>query len=95
MVVTPYYDSLMAKLMVHAPDRPAAIAKLLRALSLTQVCFGTRLALVCLPEPAVRHFTAKGHTTLMLPQCQIKGLLQALSLTQVPFEAPVLGTLAA
>lgn len=37
MMVTPYYDSLIAKLMVHAPDRPAAIAKLLRALSLTQV----------------------------------------------------------
>ena len=37
MVVTPFYDSLIAKLMVHAADRPAAIAKLLRALSLTQV----------------------------------------------------------
>ncbi len=35
--VTPFYDSLIAKLMVHAADRPAAIAKLLRALSLTQV----------------------------------------------------------
>ena len=37
MVVTPFYDSLIAKLMVHASDRQAAITKLLRALSLTQV----------------------------------------------------------
>jgi len=30
--VPPYYDSLIAKLIVHAPDRPAAIARLRRAL---------------------------------------------------------------
>ena len=30
--VPPYYDSLVAKLVVHAPDRPAAIARLSRAL---------------------------------------------------------------
>lgn len=35
--VTPYYDSLLAKLMVFAPDRPAAIAKLQAALAATQV----------------------------------------------------------
>jgi acetyl/propionyl-CoA carboxylase alpha subunit len=35
--VTPYYDSLLAKLMVFAPDRPAAIAKLQAALAATKV----------------------------------------------------------
>ena len=32
-VVPPYYDSLVAKLVVHAPDRPQAIARMRRALS--------------------------------------------------------------
>ncbi len=31
-VVPPYYDSLVAKLIVHAPTRPEAIARLRRAL---------------------------------------------------------------
>ena len=31
-VVPPFYDSLLAKVIVHAPDRPAAIAKMLAAL---------------------------------------------------------------
>ncbi len=31
-VVPPYYDSMIAKLIVHAPDRPQAIARLRRAL---------------------------------------------------------------
>ena len=31
-VVPPHYDSMVAKLIVHAPDRPAAIARLQRAL---------------------------------------------------------------
>ncbi|MEM1273782.1 MAG: acetyl-CoA carboxylase biotin carboxylase subunit [Pseudomonadota bacterium] len=30
--IPPYYDSLIAKLIVHGPDRPAAIARLSRAL---------------------------------------------------------------
>ncbi|NKF23553.1 urea carboxylase [Solimonas marina] len=33
--VTPYYDSLLAKLIVHADDRPAAVAKLRTALQTT------------------------------------------------------------
>ena len=32
-VVPPYYDSLLAKLIVHAEDRPAALARLRRALA--------------------------------------------------------------
>ncbi len=32
-VVPPYYDSMVAKLIVHAPDRPQAIARMRRALS--------------------------------------------------------------
>ena len=30
--IPPYYDSLIGKLIVHAPDRPAALARLNRAL---------------------------------------------------------------
>lgn len=43
--VTPYYDSLLAKLMVFAPDRPAAIQKLQQALAATQV--GTYVGAAC------------------------------------------------
>ena len=32
-VVPPYYDSMVAKLIVHAPDRPQAIARMRRALA--------------------------------------------------------------
>ncbi len=35
--VTPYYDSLLAKLMVFAPTRKEAIAKLMDALGKTRV----------------------------------------------------------
>jgi 3-methylcrotonyl-CoA carboxylase alpha subunit len=35
--ITPHYDPLIAKLTVHAPDRPAALARLTRALEQTQV----------------------------------------------------------
>jgi acetyl/propionyl-CoA carboxylase alpha subunit len=35
--VTPYYDSMIAKLIVHAPDRDAAIARMLAALEATAV----------------------------------------------------------
>jgi acetyl-CoA carboxylase biotin carboxylase subunit len=31
-VIPPYYDSLIGKLIIHAPDRPAAISRLKRAL---------------------------------------------------------------
>ncbi|MCU1566230.1 MAG: acetyl-CoA carboxylase biotin carboxylase subunit, partial [Pseudarthrobacter sp.] len=36
-VVSPYYDSLLAKLIVHAPDRDASIAATLAALEATHV----------------------------------------------------------
>ena len=36
-VVSPYYDSLLAKLVVHAPDRDAAIAATLAALEATHI----------------------------------------------------------
>jgi 3-methylcrotonyl-CoA carboxylase alpha subunit len=35
--VTPYYDSMIAKLIVHAPSRPEAIARMLAALAATEV----------------------------------------------------------
>jgi 3-methylcrotonyl-CoA carboxylase alpha subunit len=36
-VVTSYYDSMIAKLIVHAPDRDAAIARMLAALDATAI----------------------------------------------------------
>jgi acetyl-CoA carboxylase biotin carboxylase subunit len=36
-VVTPYYDSLMAKLIVHAPDREAAVSAMVTALNETRI----------------------------------------------------------
>ena len=35
--VTPHYDSLLAKLMVHAPSRQAATAELRKALAATEL----------------------------------------------------------
>ena len=36
-MVTPYYDSMLAKLIVHAPDRDTAIAKMIAALEQTSI----------------------------------------------------------
>ena len=36
-IVPPFYDSLLGKLIVHAEDRPAAIARMRRALNELQV----------------------------------------------------------
>lgn len=35
--ISPFYDSLIAKLMVHAPDRPAAVARMQLALDATEL----------------------------------------------------------
>ncbi len=35
--ITPYYDSLMAKIIAHAADRPTALARLRRAIAATHV----------------------------------------------------------
>ena len=35
--IPPYYDSLMAKIIVHAPDRPAALERMRRALAATHI----------------------------------------------------------
>jgi acetyl-CoA carboxylase biotin carboxylase subunit len=37
MEIHPFYDSLLAKLIVHDSDRPAAIERALRALSELQI----------------------------------------------------------
>jgi acetyl-CoA carboxylase biotin carboxylase subunit len=36
-VVTPFYDSMLAKLIVHADDRPTAITAALQALAATEI----------------------------------------------------------
>jgi acetyl-CoA carboxylase biotin carboxylase subunit len=35
--IPPYYDSLMAKIIAHAPDRPGAVSKLRQALAATRI----------------------------------------------------------
>ena len=47
--VTPYYDSLLAKLMVYAPTRPEAIQKLNDVLAKTEVRARPPLAVVLSP----------------------------------------------
>ena len=51
--VTPYYDSLLAKLMVFAPTRKEAIAKLVAALNSAKVRMFQRPA-ACSPGSAAR-----------------------------------------
>jgi acetyl-CoA carboxylase biotin carboxylase subunit len=36
-LVPPFYDSLMAKIIAHAPDRPSAIARLRGAIGATRL----------------------------------------------------------
>lgn len=54
-VVSPYYDSLLAKLIIHAPDRDAAIAATLAALEETHIegvktTVAVHMALLARPE---------------------------------------------
>jgi urea carboxylase len=62
--VSPYYDPLLAKVIVHAEDRPAALARLGQALERTETAgIETNLAylrqVICDPEVvAGRHHTA-------------------------------------
>jgi acetyl-CoA carboxylase biotin carboxylase subunit len=65
-VIPPYYDSLLAKLCVWAPDRPRAVARLARALDETVVTgIPTTLALLgnIVDEP---EFAAGRYTTAYL-----------------------------
>jgi acetyl-CoA carboxylase biotin carboxylase subunit len=66
--VPPYYDSLMAKLIAHGPDRPAAIAALRRALAQARIeGVATNLAFhaAVLADP---EFQAGGVDTGYLPR---------------------------
>jgi acetyl-CoA carboxylase biotin carboxylase subunit len=66
--ISPYYDSMIAKLIVHAPDRPAAIELLERALAKARIGgVATTVPLVrrILAEPA---FIAAPVTTRWLEQ---------------------------
>jgi acetyl-CoA carboxylase biotin carboxylase subunit len=66
--ISPYYDSMIAKLIVHAPDRPAAIELLDRALAKARIeGVATTVPLVrrILAEPA---FIAAPVTTRWLEQ---------------------------
>jgi acetyl-CoA carboxylase biotin carboxylase subunit len=64
--VPPHYDSLLAKLIVHGPDRPAAVARLQGALRRCQIAgVATNLAM---HARLVRHpkFLAGGVGTAFL-----------------------------
>jgi len=66
--IPPYYDSLMAKIIVHAADRPAAIERMRRALAATRIeGVATNLAfhLDVLADP---EFQAGGVDTGFLPR---------------------------
>ena len=66
--IPPYYDSLMAKIIVHAADRPAALEGMRRALAATRIeGVATNLAfhLDVLADP---EFQAGGVDTGFLPR---------------------------
>ena len=47
MEIHPYYDSLLAKLVVHDSDRPAAIERALRALGELEIeCVTSTIAVI-------------------------------------------------
>ena len=61
--VTPHYDSLIAKLMVYAESRPAAIAKLQAALAETKVTHALRIChdwrMCCCGSSAATHICSR------------------------------------
>ncbi|AYG65514.1 MULTISPECIES: acetyl/propionyl/methylcrotonyl-CoA carboxylase subunit alpha [unclassified Rhizobium] len=80
--ITPHYDPLIAKLTVHAPDRPAALAKLTRGLEQTQVA-GTTTNLDFLIRLSRQPDFAAGHPDTGL----IDRDIEALTATQQPDDA--------
>ena len=82
--ITPYYDPLIAKLIVHAPTREEALDKLTRALQDTQVA-GTASNLDFLIRLSKQPDFAAGHPDTGL----IDRELEALTSVQVPDDVPL------
>ena len=79
--ITPYYDPLIAKLIVHAPTREAALGKLTQALRDTQVA-GTASNLDFLIRLSEQPDFAAGHPDTGL----IDRELEALTSVQPPYD---------
>ena len=72
-LVPPYYDSMIAKVIVHAADRPAAVARLAAALETFEVeGVATNIALlrriVAHPDFLANRFDTRWLETVFLPQ---------------------------
>ena len=63
-LVTPYYDSLVAKIIVHAPDRPAALERMREALGKTAI-FGVETNLPYLKAIVAHPVFRNGEATTM------------------------------
>ncbi|MCB9871311.1 MAG: hypothetical protein H6837_15755, partial [Planctomycetes bacterium] len=66
--VTPHYDSMLGKLMVHADDRPAAIARMRRAVGELRIAGVTTSLPACLRVLADPRFRSGDYDTSVLAQ---------------------------
>jgi acetyl-CoA carboxylase, biotin carboxylase subunit len=71
--VSPYYDSMIAKLIVHAPDRPRAVARLRDALQVFEVegvatNIGLLRAVTGHPDFLANQLDTRWLETVFLPQ---------------------------
>jgi acetyl-CoA carboxylase biotin carboxylase subunit len=80
--ISPYYDSLVAKLIVWAEDRPAAIARALRALGETEIEGVPTTQGLAIDILRTNEFTGGEYTTSFL--AEMEGRLPALA---APVEA--------
>jgi len=97
-VITPHYDPMIAKVIAHAPDRPAAIRRLVNALEQT-VALGVRtnqaFLIDLLQHPAfqagdlhtgflIEHRVSRGADTLPEPVLTALALLEPLARAMPP-----------
>ncbi|MBA2385429.1 MAG: acetyl-CoA carboxylase biotin carboxylase subunit, partial [Actinobacteria bacterium] len=75
--ISPYYDSLIAKLVVWAEDRPAAIARALRALGETEIDGVPTTQALAVDILRSEEFVSGEYTTSFL--AEMEGRLPALA----------------
>ena len=68
--ISPYYDSLIAKLIVWAEDRPAAIARALRALDETEIEGVPTTRALALDILRTEEFASGDYTTSFLDEME-------------------------